>query len=98
MKQKIIISFIISLCFFHYLDAQTRTLADSLYEPLNPDIKKESFTYATKDSAELGLDVYSKNSTVATKKPCIIFVFGGAFVRGQRDSRLYNNYFNSIVQ
>jgi predicted esterase len=97
MKQKIIRSLIISLCFFQYLGAQTRQSPDSLYEPLNPDIKKESFIYATKDSAELGLDVYSKGSATV-KKPCIIFVFGGAFVRGKRDSRLYNNYFNSIVQ
>lgn len=98
MKQKIFLSIIISFSFLQYLAAQSRSLYDSLSVPLNPDIKKESFIYATKDSVDLGLDVYTKNSTVAAKKPCIIFVFGGAFVRGRRDSKLFNNYFNNVVQ
>lgn len=97
MKQKIFILLSISFCFLQYLGAQSRPLSDSLSVPLDPDIKKESFTYATKDSVDLGLDVYTKNTMVSGKKPCIIFVFGGAFVRGRRDSKLYNNYFNSVV-
>lgn len=98
MKQKILILLTISFCFLQCLGAQSRSLSDSVAVPLDPDIKKESFIYATKDSADLGLDVYTKNSAVTTKKPCIIFIFGGAFVRGRRDSKLYNNYFNNVVQ
>jgi predicted esterase len=62
-------------------------------------ISKQTFVYAVKDSTKLGLDVYNK--TVAhdnNKKPCVIFVFGGAFVGGHRDDTLYKKYFQSLAE
>ncbi len=66
---------------------------------INPDINKQSFVYAVKDTSSLALDVYSKPMDDSSgKKPCIIFVFGGAFVTGRRDDSLYNTYFNSLAE
>jgi len=62
-------------------------------------ISKQTFVYAIKDSNELSLDVYSKTiANNASKKPCVIFVFGGAFVGGHRDDTLYKKYFNSLAE
>ncbi|GAB3788775.1 hypothetical protein GCM10028818_56010 [Spirosoma horti] len=67
-------------------------------DPINPSAHKQSFTYATKDSIPLGLDVYNVGDSSATKKkPCVLFVFGGAFMTGRRDDSLYNNYVNSLL-
>jgi predicted esterase len=65
---------------------------------INPDIHKQSFIYAVKDTNSLGLDIYTLNNADSGKKPCIIFAFGGAFVGGRRDDSIYNNYFNSLVE
>lgn len=68
-------------------------------EKIHPSIEKQSFIYSVKDSNQLGLDIYRPyNADSINKKPCIIFIFGGAFVTGQRDDSLYNHYFNSLVE
>jgi predicted esterase len=97
MKKKIIAVLITGFCVVQTLNVNAQ-YSDSLYKPLDPEIKKQSFVYAKKDSAELGLDVYSYGTSDNLKRPCIIFIFGGAFVRGSRDSKIYNGYFNSMVQ
>lgn len=72
---------------------------DPAKPPINPDISKQSFIYAVKDTNSLGLDIYNLNREDSThKKSCIIFVFGGAFVTGKRDDSLYNNYFNNLAE
>ncbi len=58
-------------------------------------ISKKTFTYAVKDSSELALDVYSQPSDSA--RPAVIFVFGGAFIRGRRDDTSYRRYFDSLA-
>jgi dipeptidyl aminopeptidase/acylaminoacyl peptidase len=64
--------------------------------PIDRGIKKETFTYAKKDTSVLQLDVYTHPST-PKNSPCIIFVFGGGFFTGKRDEEYYNKYFNSLV-
>lgn len=64
---------------------------------IDDDIEKKTFTFATRDSADLQLDVYRYSGTPANS-PCIIFAFGGGFVRGSRDARIYNRYFNTLVK
>lgn len=67
-------------------------------DPISSTARKQSFTYATKDSIPLELDVYRTGDRGTTrKKPCVLFVFGGAFMAGRRDDSLYNNYFNSLL-
>jgi predicted esterase len=64
---------------------------------IDADIEKKTFTFATRDTAVLQLDVYRYSGTPANS-PCIIFVFGGGFIRGSRDARIYNRYFNTLVK
>jgi hypothetical protein len=67
--------------------------------PISPLISKKTFLYAVKGNDSLGLDIYTlKTADSTSKKPCIIFVFGGAFVTGHRDDSVYNTYFNALVQ
>ena len=74
----------------------------SFQSALSQDIKidkkilKRTYVYDVKDSLQLKLDVYS-NPDLKKKTPCIIFVFGGGFLGGHRDDKLYNAYFNTLV-
>lgn len=61
-----------------------------------PDIRKETFTFVTRDTSALKLDVYTHPS-IPKNSPCIIFVFGGGFFTGSRDQEFYNRYFNAMV-
>jgi predicted esterase len=63
------------------------------------NISKHTFIYAVKDSVGLGLDVYRKaDFTGDSARPCVIFVFGGAFVGGHRDDSIYQPYFHSLAE
>lgn len=67
--------------------------------PISDSVNKLSFTYAIKDTQALGLDVYSiKGIDNLVKRPCILFVFGGAFMGGERNDSIYNLYFNSLAK
>lgn len=71
----------------------------SQHVPIDPGILKQSFVYAIKNDSVLALDVYTmKDADPAVKKPAILFVFGGAFVTGQRDDTIYNAYFNYLTK
>jgi predicted esterase len=87
----------ILFCFLLLIFLNQRGISQS--EKISSSLGKQSFIYAIKDSNQLGLDVYTlHNADSNIKKPCVIFVFGGAFVTGRRDDTLYNHYFNSLVQ
>ena len=62
----------------------------------NINIQKETFVYATKDRIELKLDKYNINDSLENK-PCIIFMFGGGFVSGERDNKDYLEYFDFLA-
>jgi predicted esterase len=63
--------------------------------PPQEPISKQTFSYATKDSTDLALDVYSRAGDSA--RPCVIFLFGGAFIGGRRDDTIYRRYFDSLA-
>jgi predicted esterase len=80
-----------------FLLVGSRVFAQS--RSIQAGINKQSFIYAVKDTSRLGLDVYSQDSLgTGEKRPCVIFVFGGAFMAGRRDDSLYDRYFNSLVE
>lgn len=58
---------------------------------------KQTFTYSTRDTQTLKLDIYS-NQDLKVKKPCIIFVFGGGFIKGKRDDKYYVPYFKKLEE
>lgn len=82
---KKIITLLLSLCIFSTLIVAQNT------------IKKETFIYASKEGKDLLLDKYNKEDTI-TNKPCVIFMFGGGFVNGERDNKRYLSYFNSLAE
>ena len=55
---------------------------------------KKSYLYAVKGTDSLYLDHYV--SSVSGKRPCMIFMFGGGFVRGTRDTEGYIPYFHYL--
>jgi len=57
-------------------------------------ITKQTYCYAVKDSLALGLDVYRRESE--ERQPCVIFVFGGAFMAGHRDDTIYHYFFDTL--
>jgi dipeptidyl aminopeptidase/acylaminoacyl peptidase len=62
-------------------------------------VNKQTCTYAIKNTDTLQLDIYRTNNIISKKKqPCILFVFGGAFVGGQRDDKNYLSYFDSLAK
>lgn len=57
------------------------------------NIVKETFLYAVKDADSLRLDRYVSRKSTSESRPCIIFVFGGGFVTGERDNEAYAPFF-----
>lgn len=48
------------------------------------NVTMESYTFAHKDGRELCLDIYSAEESVEEVQPCLLYVFGGAFLAGSR--------------
>src|SRR5689334_15524848 len=86
--QVIVFSVTVLLCI---VEASAQTVA------IAPDVIKKTFTFASKDSTDFQLDVYSRDG-IPANSPCVLFVFGGGFIHGTRDNPAYNNYFNTLVK
>ncbi|MDO5487765.1 MAG: alpha/beta hydrolase [Rikenellaceae bacterium] len=56
--------------------------------------RKQTYLYAVKGADSLYLDHYV--SSGEAMRPCMIFVFGGGFVRGERDNEGYLPYFEYL--
>lgn len=52
---------------------------------------QQTVKFADRDTCSLYLDIYQPKS-VATENPCIIFVFGGGFIEGERNKPEYQKY------
>lgn len=94
MIRKILIAtaFLMASAMTSILDAKEKTIS--------PD---GTYMYAERDTCELYLDVYnpakgSKTSIDGKKKPTIVFMFGGGFIRGTRDDQSYNKWFKMLTQ
>ncbi|MDD4514811.1 carboxylesterase family protein [Massilibacteroides sp.] len=71
----------------------------STYSWAQRQITKDTYTYAVKDGIELKLDKYDLTGRPAQPlKPCVIFLFGGGFVNGERDSERYTSYFHELTE
>lgn len=60
----------------------------------------ETFVYSVKDGDSLRLDRYTGTpaAEIGAPKPCMIFVFGGAFARGRRDAKAYRPFFEYMAR
>ena len=62
------------------------------------DVVRTTHHYATHDGIELMLDRYDTNHNSDYDRPCMIFVFGGGFFRGERDNEFYTSYFERLAR
>lgn len=66
--------------------------------PNHAQVTKNTFIYAVKGTDTLRLDRYTLSTADNSVKPCIIFMFGGGFVGGHRDTKGYLPYFRNMAK
>ena len=59
--------------------------------------ERHTILYAEKGGEQLYLDHYPAINTEGAR-PCVIFAFGGGFVRGDRAHKDYASYFQSLIE
>jgi len=64
---------------------------------IGAEVAKETHIYAIKGADTLRLDKYEQMDE-APSKPCLIFVFGGSFMRGERDHDDYQAFFKHFAE
>lgn len=62
-----------------------------------PQITKQTMLYAAKGADSLYLDRYTMPTEGNDARPCLIFVFGGGFIAGNRDAQQYLPFFDYMV-
>lgn len=90
MNKKFFLAAIASLCFGFISTAQ---------EFLSPS---ETYLFVKRDTCDLFLDVYnpakgSQTHFYGKEKPSVIFMFGGGFIRGERNNESYNKWFRQLT-
>ena len=62
------------------------------------DVVCDTFHYATHNGEVLYLDRYMLDGEVDAPRPCMIFAFGGGFVKGVRNHEYYSIYFDRLAR
>jgi len=89
---KCFITGIFILLFSAGLSSQERYSVNSFDE-----INRETYTYATKNGEELKLDIYLPGNDSDFERATIIYVHGGGFSSGQRDSEKIQQFCNNLA-
>lgn len=79
--KKITYLILLIFCSGSVLLAQERYL-----DPVTDDVRTETQTYVSKDGQNLDLDIYLPNVDSDTKRVTLIYVHGGGFQEGERNS------------
>lgn len=58
----------------------------------------DTFHYATHNGEELYLDRYMLDAEADALRPCMIFAFGGGFVKGVRNHEYYSIFFDRLAR
>lgn len=82
-----ILSFLLFLCMFLSCTSHQKEKV----------VEKETFLYSVKGTDSLYLDKYT-STVIAKPEACVVFLFGGGFVNGERDSETYLHYFNTLAE
>ena len=69
-------------------------------EALEPD---GTYMYERRDTCDLYMDIYdpakgSDTEFMGVRKPTVLFMFGGGFIRGTRDDQSYNSWFRMLTE
>ena len=67
---------------------------------LEPD---GTYMYERRDTCDLYMDIYdpakgSDTEFMGVRKPTVLFMFGGGFIRGTRDDQSYNSWFRMLTE
>jgi acetyl esterase/lipase len=87
--------FIISL---YILLVSTSLFSQERYSVFSFDeINTETYTYSTKDGENLKLDIYLPTGDTDTERATLIYVHGGGFSSGERDSEKIKHFCNQMA-
>jgi len=66
---------------------------------LSDSLSKQTILFAHRDTCDLRMDIYRTETaqTEQTAQPVMLFVFGGAFMKGERDKPYYIPYFRELA-
>ena len=66
---------------------------------LSDSLSKQTILFAHRDTCDLRMDIYRTETaqTEQTAQPVMLFVFGGAFMKGDRDKPYYIPYFRELA-
>jgi acetyl esterase/lipase len=88
-----------SFCFLACLAFAFHGFSQNEYiESVYDSVIVQTFTYATKQGQNLDLDYYSPFSLSDTKRPLVIYVHGGGFSSGTRNSPKIVDFCNKLAQ
>ncbi len=65
--------------------------------PVFENIRRETYTYAVKQTDTLGMDVFIPDDNPANQRPVILYVHGGGFSGGRRDDSLHLDFCNRLA-
>ncbi len=60
-----------------------------------PEIDYTIYQYGERDTCFLYMDVYTPSDTLSSH-PCIVYIFGGGFIMGQRDDKMGKEFCNNL--
>lgn len=89
---------------FKYLSAVAALLMAAAASAQDGAITPDgTYMYERRDTCELFMDVYnpaedSETTYMGIRKPTVIFMFGGGFIRGTRDDRSYHSWFRMMTE
>lgn len=61
------------------------------------EVRTETYTYATKDGENLDLDIYLPDYDAGTERATIIYVHGGGFSQGERNSKRIQDFCTQLA-
>jgi predicted esterase len=87
-----LIILVIFLVLSNHIQSQER-YSEYLYD----EISTETYTYATKDGEDLKLDIYLPQADADFERATIVYVHGGGFSSGERDSEKIKQFCNQMA-
>jgi predicted peptidase len=84
--------------FLPWLFSQQKKQNDYLYQqPIFEDIERSTLTYTEMDGEKLAMDLYVPKDNTLEDRPLLLFVHGGGFSGGKRDTKSIQTFANRLA-